>query len=413
MRLKVLLSAYACGPGKGSDPGIGWNIAKELAKTHDVWVITRHDNAPEIMEEMEQRPIPHLNVIYYDIPYIFRWWREGLRGVQFHYYLWQIGIYFLAKTLHQQINFDIAHHVTYVKHWGPSFISLLPIPFVWGPVGGGESAPKSFWHDFTFRGKRYEFLRDSIRWIAEKDPFVKMTATRSAVALAATKETAQRLSVLGCPNIQIEGVAGLPQSEQELLGCLPPPPPAPFRLISIGRLLHWKGFYLGLKAFARLDMPEAEYWIIGDGPDRKLLEKLAETLGVSSQVHFLGKLPREETLNKLAACHGLVHPSLHDSGGWVCLEAMAAARPVLCLDLGGPATQVTEDSGFKVAAPDPEQAVENLAMAMGQLAENLELCSKMGEAGQARVKHVYDWSVKTQIIADLYQRVLSQAQPAL
>src|SRR2546430_4418443 len=42
------------------------------------------------------------------------------------------------------------------------------------------------------------------------------------------------------------------------------------------------------------------------------------------------------------------HPSLHDSGGWVCLEAMAAGRPVICLDLGGPGYQVTEESGIKI-----------------------------------------------------------------
>ena len=49
----------------------------------------------------------------------------------------------------------------------------------------------------------------------------------------------------------------------------------------------------------------------------------------------------------------LIHPSLHDSGGWVCLEAMAAGRPVICLDLGGPGLQVTEKTGIKVKASTP------------------------------------------------------------
>ena len=52
---------------------------------------------------------------------------------------------------------------------------------------------------------------------------------------------------------------------------------------------------------------------------------------------------------------------------------MAAARPVLCLDLGGPATQVTAETGFKVAAPDPEQAVTTWRLAMKMLSENAEL----------------------------------------
>ena len=176
MTSKVLLSAYACAPNAGSDPGIGWNLAKELAKTHDVWVITRRDNELSISAELKQRPISQLHVVYYDIPYWLGWWKKGLRGVQVHYYLWQIGIYALAKALHKEINFNLTHHVTYVKHWGPSFVSLLPIPFVWGPVGGGESAPGSFWRDFSVQGQRYELLRNAVRWMGEQDPFVKLTA---------------------------------------------------------------------------------------------------------------------------------------------------------------------------------------------------------------------------------------------
>lgn len=411
MTLNILLSAYACAPNAGSDPGIGWNIARELAQNHHVWVITRKDNQPSISAELQQHPIPQLRVVYYDIPYWLGWWKKGLRGVQFHYYLWQIGIYQLANSLHQDIGFDLAHHVTYVKHWGPSFVSLLPIPFVWGPIGGGESTPPAFWQDLDRRGKRYERLRDTVRWIGEHDPFVRLTASRSVIALAATQETAERLSLLGCQNIKIEGVAGIPQSDRQLLAQLPAPPAKAFRLLSIGRLLHWKGFHLGLKAFAQLNQPEAEYWIIGEGPERQQLEALADELDISSQVRFLGRLPREETLNKLGACHALVHPSLHDSGGWVCLEAMAAARPVLCLDMGGPATQVTENTGFKVAASNPEQAVKNLASAMKVLYNDPELCQRMGKLGQTRISNVYDWRVKSQFIENIYQQVLGKSSP--
>jgi glycosyltransferase involved in cell wall biosynthesis len=406
--MKILISAYACSPGKGSDPGIGWNIVKQLTKQYQVWVITRCDNRPAIETELVKTPDTNLHFIYYDLPLWLRWWKKGQRGVQLHYYLWQIGIYFTAQKLHQNINFDLVHHVTYVKHWGPSFLALLPIPFIWGPVGGGESAPKTFWQDFNARGKIYEILRDLARWIGEKDVFVKLTAQRSAVALAATKETSDRLLALGCQRVEICGVAGIPKSELDSLGQLPTANQEPFRLISIGRLLHWKGFHLGLRAFAKLNQPNAEYWIIGDGPEHKSLENLAQELGITNQVHFWGLLPREQTLQKLAECHALVHPSLHDSGGWVCLEAMAASRPVICLDLGGPATQVTQQTGFKVPAPEPEKAVENLADAMQQLATNSQLRTDLGQAGQKRVREVYNWEHKGLIITQLYEEILSQ-----
>ncbi|MBW4693744.1 MAG: glycosyltransferase family 4 protein [Lyngbya sp. HA4199-MV5] len=408
--LKLLLSAYACGPGRGSDPGIGWHIAKELAKHHHVWVLTREDNRAGIEAELVRHPDPNLHIVYYDIPYWMRWWKQGLRGVQLHYYLWQVGIYVAAQTLHREIGFDLVHHVTYVKHWGPSFLALLPVPFVWGPIGGGESAPKPFWHDLSLRGKVYELLRDVARSLGERDPFVRLTARRSAIALAATTETRDRLAAMGCKQIEIFGVAGIPKSDFATLSALSPVPQATFRVISIGRLLHWKGFHLGLRAFAQLDIPDAEYWVVGDGPDKAALIALAQELGIGDRVRFWGLLPREQTLQKLEACHALVHPSLHDSGGWVCLEAMAASRPVICLDLGGPATQVTEATGFKVPAPDPEQAVKHLAEAMSHLAHNAELGIRMGKAGQQRVQTVFDWEVRVHRFKQFYADVLSAAE---
>jgi len=50
--LKVLLSAYACRPDMGSEPGVGWNMARELVKHYKIWVITRAENRPFIEAEL-------------------------------------------------------------------------------------------------------------------------------------------------------------------------------------------------------------------------------------------------------------------------------------------------------------------------------------------------------------------------
>lgn len=404
--MKVLLSAYASAPHKGSDPGIGWNIGQALSRFHNVWVITREENRRDIEAEVAAVPNPNLHFVFYDLPLWMRWWKKGARGVQLHYYLWQIGILAVARKLHREIGFDVVQHVTYVKHWAPSFVALLPVPFIWGPVGGAESAPKSFRGDLHLRGRCYESIRAIVRWLGEKDPFVKMTARRSAVALAATEETRARLAALGCRRVELCGVAALPSSDIERLASLGPADSSACRLVSIGRLLQWKGFHLGLRAFAHANIPGAEYWIIGDGPERGFLERLARDLEIADRVRFWGSLPRAETLRKLESCHALVHPSLHDSGGWACLEAMAAARPVVCLDLGGPATQVTEETGFKVAAEQPRQAVHDLAAVMVRLAENPDLAVRVGKAAQQRVKEAFGWDAKAQFFTELYEALL-------
>lgn len=404
--MKVLISAYACEPGLGSEPGVGWNVALAIAQHHEVWVLTRIAHQPGIEAELSRNPLTNIHFVYFDP---FNWtddWRRGQRGVQLHYYLWQIQAYFEAQRLHRQIHFDLIHHITYVKYWGPSFLSLLPTPFIWGPVGGGETAPKAFWGDFSRRGQVYEVLRDVAHWVGELDPFVHLTARRSTLALATTEETAERLRQLKAKNVQVFSQLGLLKEELDLLSQYPVPEENPVRFISIGRLLHWKGFHLGLRAFAAAQLEQAEYWIVGDGPEQERLQLLTEDLGITTQVKFWGGLAREEALSQLGQCHVLSHPSLHDSGGLVCLEAMAAGRPVICLDLGGPATQVTEETGFKISAVTPEQAVQDLAEAMTRLANDPQLRTRMGQAAQRRVSEVYHWDGKGRLFAQFYEEIV-------
>lgn len=408
--MKILLSAYACEPGRGTELGVGWNTAWEIAKYHEVWVLTRPDDGRESIEaELTRNPNPNLHFVYFTLPIWGSGWRWGSIAFLVHYYLWQVQAYFVARRLHQKIGFDIAHHVTFVRHSTPSFLSLLPIPFIWGPVGGGESAPAPFWKDFSFRDKVYEALRSAARWFGERDPFARMTACRSAVVRVTTQDTAIRVQQMGAKTVKVFPEASLTKEDIVRLMKFVNGETSAIRFISMGRLLHWKGFHLGLLAFAQAELADAEYWVLGDGPERQRLESLAKELGIAHQVKFWNRLPRDQALEKLGSCTALVHPSLHDSGGWVCLEAMTAARPVICLNLGGPAIQVTTETGIKVDAVDPKQAVHGLADAMIRLAKNPELRLNMGSAGQLRVKEFYNWECRGQQISQLYEDVVKSS----
>ncbi|MEL7356063.1 MAG: glycosyltransferase [Cyanobacteria bacterium J06560_6] len=408
--MKILISAYSCEPNRGSESGVGWNFAKAVAKHHQVWVMTRPDESKEAIEvELKENPDPNLNFVYFTLPF----WQDSMRlgqsgAMQIHYYLWQVQAYFVARRLHQEIGFDAAHHATFVRYSTPSFLSLLPIPFVWGPVGGAEQAPKPFFKDFSAKAKLYETARWLVHKVGEYDPFTRLTAQRSTLVRATTNDTAKQLQKMGATDVQIASESGLAAEEITRLNNCPLPETAPIRFISMGRLLHWKGFYLGIKAFAAANLPEAEYWIVGDGPEMENFQALAKELGVADRVKFLGRLPRDRTLEKLTQSHVLVHPSLHDSGGWVCLEGMAAGRPILCLDLGGPAVQVTNETGFRIAAHTPEQVVQDMSAAMTRLAHEPELLTQMSQAGKRLVREHYSWQRKGENLSQLYQ-VLCEA----
>jgi glycosyltransferase involved in cell wall biosynthesis len=404
MRLRVLLSAYACEPHRGSEAGIGWNWVRQAARFHEVWVMTRSNNREAIEAAASSLPPGAVHWIYYDLPRSLRFWKRGARGMRVYYYLWQIGIWRLARRLRATTHFDLVHHVTIGNYWTPSFLALLPTPFIWGPVGGGESAPRPFYATFGVRGRIFEHTRDILRRVGELDPFLRTTSRRARVGIATTPETAATLARLGARRVRVLSHVGLPRDEITELTAIPFRREAPVRFVSIGRLLHWKGYHLGIRAFARLarEDPTTEYWIIGDGPDRRRLEAVARSCGVSDRVQFLGVLPRERVMRALEQCDVLVHPSLHDSGGYVCVEAMAAGRPVIALGLGGPALLVSPETGFLIPARDPEQVQTDLADALAHIARDPLLRRRLSEAARQAVCTRFDWDRKGDVLSDLY-----------
>jgi glycosyltransferase involved in cell wall biosynthesis len=362
---------------------------------------------------LARNPQPNLRFIYWDFPRWARFLERGLRGEHFHHYLWQLWILSLARALHAEVKFDLVHHVTFGRYWAPSFLCFLNAPFVWGPVGGGESAPRSFWLSGGWRSVLFEVAREVARWIGERGPFVRATGRRSAVALGSTEETASRLRALGSRRVETVLQNGLLDDELEQLldkGCKAR---TAFRFVSVGRLIHWKGYDIGLRAFARANIASAEYWLIGSGPDQPRLEALSSTLGIADRVHFCGALTRDEVFSRLGGCDVLLHPSLHDSGGTATIEAMAAGLPVICLDLGGPALQVTANSGIKIRARNPDQAVRDVANAMTELMRDRELRRRLSEGARERATRDFRWSSRAAKFNAIYQQVVTDRNKTL
>lgn len=410
--MKVLISAYSCEPGTVDEPGVNWHIVRELANYHEVWVLTRSDECRDRIEaELARYPKPNLHFVCFTLPFWkSRKWRHSER-IQLHYYFWQIPAYFVARRLHQKIGFDLIHDMTFVQYSHLSFLSLLPLPLVLGSVGSKESAPVAFWQDFSWQITAYEIIRSTLRWLGKQNPFKHLTTKRSTVVRVTAQDTAKQLHQLGVSQVKILPELGLSEEDIARLAKYEVSDVSTVRFISIGKLWHWEGLHIGLRAFAQANLPNTEYWIVGEGAESERLQTLARDLQVDRKVKFWGQLPREKALDLLKDCHILVHPSLHDSGGWVCIEAMAAGRPVLCLNLGEPSIQVTDETGIKIPADEPYQAVRDLAAAMIQLVKNPPLRVGMGQAGRIRVRQNYSWKVVGEQMNHLYTQIVQQATP--
>lgn len=140
------------------------------------------------------------------------------------------------------------------------------------------------------------------------------------------------------------------------------------RFVFAGRLVDFKGCDLAIRALAATDR-RVTLDVIGDGPERPMLELLAADLGIADRVGFLGWFTAgEATLAQFAHYRALVLPSLAEANGIVVQEAMALGLPVIALDWGGPAALLHPDRGMLVPPTDEAGVVAGLAAAMGRLA---------------------------------------------
>ena len=406
-RLRVLLSAYACEPHAGSEPGIGWHWGTGLARAgHEVWVLTRANNRAAIEQALATEADPglraRLHFVYYDLPHWARWWKRGRRGVRTYYVLWQWGAYRRARRLCSQLRFDLVHHLTFGVFRHPSFMGRLGLPFVFGPVGGGETAPRALRRTFPLRGVLVDYARDLANWLVRVDPLMASCYRRAAVTLCKTAETRRRIPgrYRGKCRVQLEvgaqaGTYALPRRHL---------PQQRFRVLYVGRLVYWKGLHLGMRAFARLleRHPHAHLTVIGAGPDEAWLRRLARHLGIETSMTWMPWLPREAVLRTYPRYDVFLYPSLHDSSGNVVLEALAGGLPVVCMNLGGPGELVDDACGVRVQPGESAQVVLGLARALASLADEPGLLERMSYAAVRRASKQFSWSRQVERIESLY-----------
>ncbi|MEW6675512.1 MAG: glycosyltransferase [Nitrospirota bacterium] len=418
-KLKVLVCAYAClgDPdrrfGDGGEGVLGWNVVKQLGRFHELWVLNSTQNRAGIEAALQNEPLSNVRFHYFDLP---RWLRLLQRfpvGIQFYAYLWQIKAYFAAYSLHQQFHFDVFHHVTYANDWMASFIgALLPIPYIRGPGGGAHCTPKAFLREYSLRGRSWERLRAAGQWLFRHDPFFILSQRRARAILVCNREALEAIPRKWQHKAYLFPVNGVSARDLALLASVGiPRNDNKFRVLSAGKLLRLKGFTLAIQAFKGFAerCPEAEFIIIGDGPELLRLKALVERLGLQPQVQFEGWLPREELLIRMQSCDVFLFPSLRDGGGAVVVEAMASGKPVVCLDIGGPGLHVVEECGIKVTPRSPEQAVADMTRALERLYTGKELRLQMGKEARARAEQVYHWDRLGERLLKIYQEALDKS----
>ncbi len=418
-RRQVLLSAYACSPLWGSEPGVGWQWALELCKRHDVTVLTHAYFQQDIEAALRHKPQTALRFSYFRVPGLGGHPHRQLNS-RLYYLAWQAAARGHVAQLIGQQRPDLIHHLTWGSYRLPCLLGGLGVPLAIGPVGGGEGAPARLYRSWPWRERVFYGLRALSITCSRWDPLVWYGMKHAVCVLTKTAETRRALPRWAQSKAFDAGETGidavLPEAAVQHRWLPPPLAAAPpvLQLLYAGRLQGGKGLPYLLAAMRLLQQRQAPVHLTVAGEGRLTqwaLERVSRD-ALSPQVTMLGKVPREKMADLYDHSDLLAFPSWHDSSGNVVTEALARGLPVLCLDIGGPRYAV--DAGCAVVVPTQGLDEAGLAIALAQQIEDLAhdraQLGRLARGALVRGRHL-TWAKQVQRAYDEIEKRLGWCSP--
>jgi colanic acid/amylovoran biosynthesis glycosyltransferase len=331
------------------------------------------------LEHPERFPVREIHLL----PALLHPWERPLARL-----LWAWGRYapWPYRRLAARARLDVAHaHMGWEAARAAPAVKSLGLPLVVSFYGSDVSALPRRWY---WRRLYRRLFRLADRYVVEGP------------------HLGRSLAALGCPAERIRVIHlgvdldRIPERPQE-------PPSPPLRLLMSCRLTEKKGVAYALRALARCrELPEWELEILGDGPLRAQLERLAGDLGIAPRVRFRGSVPYETHLEALRRAHLFLAPSVTAADGDAeggapvsLIEAHAAGVPAVAsrhCDI----PEVVRDGTTGLLVP--ERDTDALAGAIQRLARDAGLRRRMGQAARRHVEAAFDVRRQVARLEDLY-----------
>lgn len=403
--LRILISAYACEPGKGSEPGVGWKWTQGLAKDVELTVLTRANNQNSIEELVNSLPANHplknVRFLYHDLHKFWLWAKRRHFLPALAYYImwqWSVSRRFGAKA----DSHDIVHHLTFCTLLCPGFWKLQHAKFILGPVGAPLVNP--YYYSVFGRHSWLQRIRGLLMEHFLHLPWLKRLLAHAQTVIPANSETRDLLKSHGVTVREVmldTGAPDLPRDTDDkttiATSCC--------RFIFAGSLERRKGLELSLRAFARAsdNINHGCYFkLIGNGPDRIRLEKIATELGIADRIVFTGAISHDGVLEQFKNADVFLFTSVRDTSAGVNLEAMACGLPVVCISQHGVADITTDDCALRVSPGTVDETIVKLADAIERIANDPSLRLRLGKEAKRRALEDFSWSSKFRRMLRIY-----------
>lgn len=409
--LKILINAYACSPGMGSEPGMAWNWVSNLAKFCELYIITEgefREKIEEVVPTLEQGKNMHFyyNPVTDEIRKMC--WNQGDWRFYKYYREWQWKTYLMAKEICSSEHIDVLHQLNMIGFREPGYLWKLSkesdVPFVWGPIGGLKQFPLAYLQGAGLKMKLFNRLKNILNvWQLKHEKRVDEALKTARLLVSSIPDSYRAIKKYkGLESIVIpetgcflsEDIPTDRFDEKEL------------HVMWVGKFDFRKQLPLALRAIAIANNPNIVLDIYGGGSDEQIAsaKRVADLLGITEKVVWHGNQPNDVVMNAMHKAQVFLFTSVSEDTSTVVLEAVSNRLPVLCFDACGMAAVIDDKVGRKVALSNPAQSATDCAKQLNDLEHDRNLLKQLSENCKQRQNEL-SWEEKAKTMVEWYEKV--------
>lgn len=412
--LKILINAYACSPGMGSEPGMAWNWVKNLAKFCELYIITEgefREKIEAVVPTLEQGSNMHFyyNPVSDEIRKMC--WNQGDWRFYKYYRQWQWKTYLMAKDICEKEKIDVLHQLNMIGFREPGYLWKLSkengVPFVWGPIGGLKQFPTAYLKGSGLKMQLFMRLKNFLNiWQLKHEKRVDEALKTAKLLISSIPDSYRALKKYkGLESIVIpetgcflsEDISTSRFDTEE------------FHIMWVGKFDFRKQLPLALQAVALAKNPKLKLDVYGSGSvgQVEMAKRMGEELGISQQVIWYGNQKNDVVMEAMRKAQLFFFTSVNEDTSTVVLEAVSNRLPVVCFDACGMSAVIDASVGRKIALSQPSQSAHDFARILNELEGNRALLKQLSENCRQRQMEL-SWEVKARKVVEEYKRIVGK-----
>lgn len=406
--MKILINAYACSPGMGSEPGMAWNWVSNLAKFCELHIITEgefREKIETVVPTLEQGGNMHF--YYNPVSEKIRkmCWNQGDWRFYKYYREWQWKTYLMAKDICSKEQIDILHQLNMIGFREPGYLWKLSeeneLPFVWGPVDAKDKFPVAYLDGAGVKTKLFMRLKNFLTGIQLRySGRVKKAARQSSVVFSASSNSQRSFKKyfgIDSPLLNETGCYIQNHPLEDKMG------KDTFDVLWVGKMDFRKQLGLALMSIGKTGNDKIILHIVGGG-EAEQYKSQAAALGIAERCVWHGSVTHDEVQSIMQQSDIFLFTSVAEGTPHVVLEAIGNNLLVVCFDTCGQGDAVNHNVGRKIPLSNPAQSASDFARILNELERDRGLLKKLSANCRQRQIEL-SWEEKAKTMVKWYEKL--------